>query len=160
MDLIKVTCDPTSVKEIDECEWDPKTQTITTPEEKKDDDKAEELETATWWKNAFDLKDIGVKTANQKAVNKDPAILFDLDNDALSFATVHDRHIKNPIINLEEDVDGESEGDASAATPSPSTPPRKKNPNKEATRNITLSSDKASTPSEEDEGDTRAADGR
>ncbi len=45
MDLIKVTCDPTLVKEIDECEWDPKTQTITTPDEKKDDDKAEELET-------------------------------------------------------------------------------------------------------------------
>ena len=98
------------------------------------------------------------KTANQKAVNKDPAILFDLDNDALSFATVHDCHIKNPIINLEEDEDDKSEGDASAATPSLSMPPHK-NPNKEATRNITLSSDKASTPSEEDEGDTRAADG-
>jgi hypothetical protein len=157
MDLIKATCDPTLVKEIDECDWDPNTQTITTPKEKKDDNKVEELETATWWKNAFDLKDMGVKTANQ-AANKDPAVLFDLDNDALSFATVHDRHIKKPIINLEEDEDDECEGEASAAIPSPATPPRM-NPNKEATRNIPSSPAKASTPSEEEEGDTRAADG-
>ncbi len=157
MDLIKATCDPTLVKEIDECDWDSKTQTITTLEEKKDDNKVEELETATWWKNAFDLKDMGVKIANQ-AANKDPAVLFDLDNDALSFATVHDRHIKKPIINLEEDEDDECEGEASAAIPSPTTLPRM-NPNKEATRNIPLSPAKASTPSEEEEGDTRAADG-
>ena len=39
MDLIKATCDPTLVKEIDECEWNPKMKTVTTPDKRRDNDK-------------------------------------------------------------------------------------------------------------------------
>ena len=103
------------------------------------------------------LKEIGKKNA-KRAANKNPENLFDLDDDALSFATVHNRHLQ-PMYNLDEDKeDDESEGLAPAANPSPATPPRK-NPNQEATRTNKASSATASLPSEEvEERDMRAAD--
>jgi hypothetical protein len=156
MDLLKATCDATLVAEIADCEWDPDTQTITTPQEKKENKDLEEMENATWWNNAFDLKDIG-KKSDKRAADKKPEELFDLDVDALSFATVHNRHLQ-PTFNLDEE-DGESEGTAPAANPSPATPPRK-NPNKEATSTNEYPSVTASTPSEEAVvGDACAADG-
>lgn len=101
---------------------------------------------------------MGVKTAKQ-ATNKNLEILFDLDADALSFATVHGHHLKKSAINLENEEDDDSEGTSSAAIPSPAILPCM-NPNKEAMRKtIPLPSAKASAPSEEKEGDTRAADG-
>ena len=51
MDLLKATCDATLVAEIADCEWDPDTQTITTPQEKKENKDLEEMENATWWNN-------------------------------------------------------------------------------------------------------------
>ena len=81
-----------------------------------------------------------------------------LQNDALSFATVHDRHITRPTINLEDEDDDDSEEEAPAAAPSSATPPRM-NPNNEATRNIRSFTAKASTPREEVDGDMLAADG-
>ena len=156
MDLLKATCDATLVAEIADCEWDPDTQTITTPQEKKENEDVEEMENATWWNNAFDLKDIG-KKSDKRAADKKPEELFDLDADALSFATVHNRHLQ-PTFELDEE-DGESEGTAPAANPSPATPPRKI-PNKEATSTNEYPSVTASTPSEEAVvGDTCAADG-
>ena len=156
MDLLKATCDATLVAEIADCEWDPDTQTITTPQEKKENEDVEEMENATWWNNAFDLKDIG-KKSDKRAADKKPEELFDLDADALSFATVHNRHLQ-PTFKLDEE-DGESEGMALAANPSPATPPRKI-PNKEATSTNEYPSVTASTPSEEAVvGDTCAADG-
>ena len=114
------------------------------------------MENATWWNKAFDLKEIGKKPA-KRAANKKPEELFDLDADALSFATVHNRHLQ-PTFNLDKE-DGESEGTAPAADPSPATPPRK-NPNKEATSTKEYPSATASTPSEEAVvGDACAADG-
>jgi len=88
-----------------------------------------------------------------------PEKLFDLDTDALSFATVHNRHLQ-PTFNLDEgEGDDESEGLASAATPSPATPPRK-NSNQEATRTDESLTATASPPSEEVvEGGVRAAAG-
>jgi hypothetical protein len=70
MDLIKATCNATLVAKIPECKWDPKTQTITTPHEKKGDKEEEELGNATWWNNVFDLKEIGKKTAKHAADKK------------------------------------------------------------------------------------------
>ncbi len=105
---------------------------ITTPHKQKEEEDIEELEKASWWNNAFDLKEIGKKHA-KRAADKNPEKLFDLDADALSFVTVHNRHLQ-PTFNLDEgEEDDESEGSAPAANPSPATPPRK-NPNKEATR--------------------------
>ena len=157
-ELLEATCDATLVSEIDKCEWNPETLTITTPHEKKEEDDIDELEKASWWNNAFDLREIGKKDA-KRAANKKPEKLFDLENDALSFATVHNRHLQ-PTFDLDNDKEGDdSEGSASAANPSPATPPRK-NPNQGATRTNKASSATAPLPSEEvEEGDVRAAGG-
>jgi hypothetical protein len=83
--------------------------------------------------------------------------LFDLDADALSFTTVHNRHLQ-PTFNVDDD-DGKSEGTPPAANPSPATPPHK-NPDKEATRTHKSPSATVSTPSEEAPvGDACAANG-
>jgi hypothetical protein len=87
MDLLKATCDATLVAKIADCEWDPDTQTITTPHEKKENEDLEEMENATWWNNAFDLKKIGKKPA-KCAADKKPEELIDLDADALSLRPV------------------------------------------------------------------------
>jgi len=160
MELLKATCDAMLVTEIDDCQWDPESLTLTTaPHEQKEEEDIEELEKASWWNNAFDLKEMGKKNA-ERAADKKPEKLFDLDADALSFATVHNRHLQ-PTFNLDEgEEDNESEGLASAANPSPATPPHK-NPNQEATRTDEPLADTASPPSEEAvEGDVRAAAGR
>jgi hypothetical protein len=107
LDLIKATCDATLVPEISECEWDSKTQTITTPHEKKDDEDLDKLENTTWWNNVFDLKEMGKQSA-KCAADKKTEVLFDLDADAPSFATIHKRHLK-PTFTLDEE-DDESEG--------------------------------------------------
>jgi len=128
------------------------------PHEQKEEEDIEELEKASWWNNTFDLKEIGKKNVKRVA-DKNLEKLFDLDADALSFATVHNRHLQ-PMFNLDEgDEDDESEGSASAANPSPATPPRK-NPNQEATRTDEPLAATASPPSEEVvEGDVHAAAG-
>jgi hypothetical protein len=158
MELLQTTCGTTLVLEIGDCQWDPETLSITTPHKKKDEDELEELEMASWWNNAFDLKEIGKKN-NKRASDKNPEKLFDLDADALSFSTVHNHHLQ-PTFNLDEgDKDNESEGSAPAANPSPATPPRK-NPNQEATRTNEPLAATASPPSEEVvEGDLRVASG-
>ena len=51
VDLLKATCDATLVAKIVDCEWDPDTQTITTPHKKMDYEDLEEMENATWWNN-------------------------------------------------------------------------------------------------------------
>jgi len=158
-ELLDATCDATLVSEIDECEWTLETLTITTPHEKKEEEDVDELEKASWWNNAFDLKEIGKKDTKRTA-NKKLEKLFDLEDDALSFTTVHNRHLQPTYTNLDEDKeDDDSEGSAPAANPSPATPPRK-NPNQEVTRTNKASSATASLPSEEvEEGDVRAAGG-
>jgi hypothetical protein len=59
MELLKATCNATLVSEIDECQWDPETLSITTPHEQKEEEDMEELKKASWWNNTFDLKEIG-----------------------------------------------------------------------------------------------------
>jgi len=78
MELLKATCNATLVSEIDDCQWDPETLSITTPHEQKEEEDMEELEKASWWNNAFDLKEIGKKNA-KCAADKNPEKLFDLD---------------------------------------------------------------------------------
>jgi hypothetical protein len=88
--LLKETCDATLVAEIDDFVWDKDTQTITTPHEKKQDHDLKELETATWYKNAFDLKGLG--KAAKPATNNAPEALFDLDAKN-SVKTIHNCHL-------------------------------------------------------------------
>jgi len=159
MEHLKATCDATLVSEINDCQWDPETLSITTPHEQKEEEDMEELEKACcWWNNAFDLKEIGKKNAKCTA-DKNPEKLFDLDADALSFATVHNHHLQ-PTFNLDEgEEDDESEGLPPPTNPSPATPPRK-NPKQEATRTNEPLAATASPPIEEVvEGDMHAAAG-
>ena len=87
VDLLKATCDATLVAEIVDCKWDPDTQTITTPQEKKENEDLKEMENATWWNNAIDLKEIGKKPTKCAADKTEE--LFNLDADALRFSAVH-----------------------------------------------------------------------
>jgi hypothetical protein len=93
MELLKARWDATLVAEIDDCKWNPEMLTITTPHKQKEEEDMEELEKASWWNNAFNLKEIGKKNM-MRAADKNPEKLFDLDADALSFATVHNRHLQ------------------------------------------------------------------
>jgi hypothetical protein len=65
MDLLKETCDPTLVAQIPDCDWETDMQTLTTPYEKKYNNALEDLENTTWYKNAFDLQQIGTKSSNK-----------------------------------------------------------------------------------------------
>ena len=82
------------------------------PRRKKQDDALDDLEGASWYKKAFDLQELGIKTP-KTAADKNPEALFDLDADALSYATIHNRHLK-PTYNV-DDEDDESEALAPAA---------------------------------------------
>ena len=104
------------------------TQTLTTPQEKKEDKGIDELENAEWYKNLFNLQSLG--KATKLMANKDPEALFDLDANN-SAKTIHNRHLKPTIVTLEEDEDDKSEAAAPSATTRSATPPCK-NPNKDA----------------------------
>jgi hypothetical protein len=80
-------------------------QILTTPREKKEDKDIDDLEAATWYKQAFDLRGLGA--AMKPAMNKAPKELFDLDAEQ-SIKTIHNRHLK-PTFTLEDD-DDDSEG--------------------------------------------------
>lgn len=151
-DLLTATCDPTLVKEIPNCTWDSTTQTLVTPREKKEDDDIDDLEAATWYKGAFDLRGIG--KSMKPAANKAPEDLFDLDAEQ-SITTIHNRHL-TPTFNLDEE-DDDSEGLAPAANPRPATPPRSKLHTDAASDKS--SKDKASPPQDEEVGVLRAAGG-
>jgi hypothetical protein len=152
LDLLNWTCNPTLVKEIPDCVWDSATQTLTTPQEKKEDADINDLEAATWYKGAFDLRGLG--KAMKPAANKAPEALFNLDAEQ-SITTIHNRHLV-PTFNL-DDNDGNSEGLAPAANPSPATPPRSKLHTEAASDKS--SKDKAYSPQGEDVGVMCAAGG-
>ena len=152
MELLKRTCDAILVKEIQDCDWDLSTNTLTTPQEKKEDQDIEDLKTAAWYKQASDLRGLG--TGTKPISNKGPEALFDLDTEQ-SVKTIHNRHPTPTFTVLEEDDD--SEALPPTANPSPATHPRK-NPNKDTTSNETLFS-MASPLQEEVVGEMRAADG-
>ena len=86
MDLLRATCDATLAAEIKDCDWDLDTQTLTTPQEKKEDKGINELENAEWYKNAFDLQSL--RKATKPMANKDLEALFGLDADN-SVKTIH-----------------------------------------------------------------------
>ena len=112
------------VAEINDCDWDKNTQTVTTLHKKKQDHNLEELETATRYKNAFNLKGLG--KAAKSATKKAPESLFDFDAKN-SVKTIHNHHF--------QDENNDSKVIASAATASLATPPRK-NSTKDPTNNI------------------------
>ncbi len=77
MELLRETCNATLVAEIHDCNWNTKTQTITTQREKEEDQDIKDLEAAAWYKQAFDLRGLG--KSMKLAVTRAPEALFDLD---------------------------------------------------------------------------------
>ena len=126
-ELLCETCNATLVAEIQDCGWDSDTQTITTPRKKKQDQDTEDIETATWYKQAFDLRGLGKIT--KPAATKAPKVFFHLDA-AISVKTIHNHHFK-PTFTSRDD-DDKSEGLPPAANPRLAMP-SSKNLNKEAT---------------------------
>jgi hypothetical protein len=128
LDLLKQSCCPTLVVEINTCTWDLDSGVLTTQRETNKNWHLEELEKAAWFKNAFD--DLGLVS---KGVPKRPApppeTLFNLDEDH-SVKTTHLRHENCP-------------------PPARSTPPRKSG---NEIVNMTNSKDEHSISSSCDEG--------
>jgi hypothetical protein len=59
-ELLCETCHATLVAEIQDYNWDLDTQTITTPHKKKQDQDTKVIETAIQYKQAFDLRGLGM----------------------------------------------------------------------------------------------------
>jgi hypothetical protein len=97
MALLCETCNATLVAEVQECDWEKDTQTITTPHEKKQDHNTEDLKIAIWYKKAFDLKGLG--KAAKSATNKAPKAFFNLDAKN-SIKTIQNCHLQ-PAFTLE-----------------------------------------------------------
>jgi hypothetical protein len=112
MELLRETCDTTLVAKIHDCNWNTKTQTITIPREKEEDQDIKDLEAAAWYMQAFDLRGLG--KSMKLAVTRAPEALFNLDAKQ-SIKTIHNHHL-TPTINLLEEND-KSEGSAPAANP-------------------------------------------
>jgi hypothetical protein len=92
-ELLCETCNATLVAKIQNCDWDLDTQTINTLCKKKQDQDTEDIETATWYKQAFDLRGLGKITA-KPAATKAPEVPFDLDAED-SVKTIHNHHLKH-----------------------------------------------------------------
>ena len=157
MDLLQATCDTTLVAEIKDCDWDLDTQTLTTPQEKKEDKGFNKLENAEWYKNAFDLHRHSLGKATKPTANKDPEALFNLDANN-SDKVIHNRHLKPTFVTLEEEEDDESEAAAPTVTTRSATPPHK-NPNKEAPSANDSVAEASPTHQDEEVGDKRVAGG-
>jgi hypothetical protein len=152
-ELLCETCNTTLVTKIEDCNWDLDTQTIITFCKKEQDQDIEDIETATWYKQVFDLRGLGKIT--KPAATKPPKVLFNLGTEN-SVKTIHNGHLK-PTFTSGNDDDN-SEGLAPAANPRPAISPHK-NPDKEATCTKGLST-MASPPQDEDDRVMHAAGGR
>jgi hypothetical protein len=140
------------VAKIQDCNWDSDTQTIATPREKKRDQDTKDIEIATGYKQAFDLRGLG--KIMKPAATKAPKVLFNLDAEN-SFKTIYNHHLK-PTFTSRDD-DDKTERLAPAANPTPATPSRK-NPDKEAMSTKGLST-MASPPQDEEVGVMHAVGG-
>ncbi len=83
-ELLCGTWNATLVAQIQDCDWDLDTQTITTLHDKKQDQDTKDIETATWYKQGKITK---------LAATKAPEVLihFDAEN---SVKTIHNHHLK------------------------------------------------------------------
>jgi hypothetical protein len=136
-ELVKQSCCPVMVSEINQCTWDSETRTLVTKREAESSKNEEELEKTSCFKDAFAGLGIAVNGGATKKHALPPEVLFDLDRE---------RSIK-AIQQLKE-----------AQPSNAGTTPLKKGNNKEL---IDISSkeesDKKSTPSLGRQGMLRAA---
>jgi hypothetical protein len=87
-ELVKQSCCPVMVSEINQCTWDSDTRSLTTKRDAESNKNEEDLEKALWFKDAF--ADLGI-AMNRRATKEQappPEMLFDLDGDR-SIKTIH-----------------------------------------------------------------------
>jgi hypothetical protein len=87
MELFRCSCCPTMISEMDSCTWDPDSGILTMAREANKKKDLEELEKASWYKDAFE--DIGA--AKRSIPKPPPEFLFNLDEDRL-IKTIHLRN--------------------------------------------------------------------
>jgi hypothetical protein len=87
-ELVKRSCCPVMVAELNQCTWDSDTSSLTTKQDAESNKNEEDLEKASWFKDPF--TNLGI-ASNGRATKKQappPETLFDLDGDR-SIKTIH-----------------------------------------------------------------------
>jgi hypothetical protein len=87
MRLVKQSIDPSLLHAMDDCTWDVKTRSLTTPEDKEREEE-KEAQAAAWYKDVFAEK---TTTGKKKYANK--AFIPNVDDDH-SVHTLHKRPVK------------------------------------------------------------------
>jgi hypothetical protein len=90
--MVVATCDAGGMLEVEACEWDNETKTLSTPAEITDRDKAN-FNNAPWWENAFGLSALAIdenKKGRQQSLK-----IFDLEQRG-SIKTIHNKNKKKP----------------------------------------------------------------
>ncbi len=89
-ELVKQSCCPVMVSEINKCTWDSDTSTLVTKQDAEANKNEEDLEKALWFKNAFANLGIGSKSKGGASKKQAPPLetLFDLDGEC-SIKTIH-----------------------------------------------------------------------
>ena len=107
MELVRKSCCPTQLSEMATCTWDSDSRTLTTQQEKAEEENRVILEMASWFKDAFADPGLTRIVGKLKKPAPLPETLFNLKEDWL-IKTVHHRHEEQQ-----------------AATTAGNTPPRK-----------------------------------
>jgi hypothetical protein len=94
-ELVKQLCCPVMVSEINQCTWDSKTGTLVTKCEAKSSKNEEELEKASWFKDASAGLGIGVNGGATKKHALPPEALFNRDGDC-SIKTIYQGNEAQP----------------------------------------------------------------
>ena len=81
LELVKRLCCLVMVVEINQCHWNPDSGTLTTKQDAETAKNEEDLEKASWFKDAFADLGIAAKGGALKKQAPPPEMLFDLDGD-------------------------------------------------------------------------------
>ncbi len=95
LELVKRSCCPVMVAEINQCHWDPDSGTLTTKQDAETAKNEEDLEKASWFKDAFANLGIAAKGEALKKQALPPEMLFNLDRD-WSIKTIHHCNKEQP----------------------------------------------------------------
>jgi hypothetical protein len=159
LELVKRLCCPVMVAEINQCHWDPDSGTLTTKQDAETAKNKEDLEKASWFKDAFADLGIAAKGGALKKQAPPPETIFDLDEDR-SIKTIHHRNKEQPnnvgSITPKKgkekdviDVSSEEESDGESTSP----PGKQERPGAAAT----VGGDKPPTSSDEVDGKASGA---
>ena len=91
--LLEVSVDPTLLLEVKNCEWDPKTKTLTTPSDAANDEGLA-LEKAAWYNNDFGMKmgkTLSEETRKKQQQLMNPEDIYQIDHDDHTYHTLNER---------------------------------------------------------------------